>query len=395
MRLLTKVAALLFIAGCSSEGQKTPLLYKVEEQPFFIEVPAKGELFAAKSTVINAPVTRYGVQTLAWLAPEFSQVKEGEVIAKFDAENLTRQSESRTHELTLSSEDVREKQSELAIELSGLNKDIEIVGEEKIFANKYQINDETILSKLEILESMQDSEYLATKQDYLSWKEESFSESSAGEVDLLSMKVKQHENKLAMINDGLQKLEVKAPHDGLLVYSSNWRGEKTREGQSVWSGQKLAELPDSSEMKTKLFVKEKEAIGLAEGKQVRMRLNAAVDTEFVGTIESVANFPQTVKRGDPQKYFEVIVKLTSQNESLFVPGRKLTAQIDVETQQPQLIVPLQAIFSENNQYFVYLFEDDEFIRTPVELGQTSQSHAVIVNGLTTGQRISLTNQESS
>ena len=138
MRLLTKVAALLFIAGCSSEGQKAPLLYKVEEQPFFIEVPAKGELFAAKSTVINAPVTRYGVQTLAWLAPEFSQVKEGEVIAKFDAENLTRQSESLTHELTPSSEDVREKQSELAIELSGLNKDIEIVGEEKIFANAVQ-----------------------------------------------------------------------------------------------------------------------------------------------------------------------------------------------------------------------------------------------------------------
>ncbi len=394
IRAMMTMLGILLLLGCS-EAQKKPLLYQVKEQQFFIEVPAQGELFAAKSTVISAPRSRYGAQTIAWLAPEFTQVKAGEVIAKFDAENLVRQSEAKKHDLTLSGEDVRQKQVELDVSLSALNKDIVIVEEEKTFSNKYQINDESILSKLEILEAMQDGEYLATKQGYLQWKEASFSETASGEMDLLSMKMNQHQTKLDTINDGLQKLELKAPHDGLLVYSANWRGEKTKAGQSAWAGQKLAELPDSSKMKSKLFVKEKEAIGLAVGQKVEMRLNAASLKVFEGSVESVARFPQSIRRGDPQKYIEVIVNLETQDPQLFVPGRKLNATISVLPEQKQLIVPLQAVFSEDNQYFVFLYIDDEFVKSPVELGKISQSHAVIVKGVAPDSFVSLINKEAS
>jgi len=242
---------------------------------------------------------------------------------------------------------------------------------------------------------LQNTAYLGSKQEYLHWKNDSFSDSSAGDMGLLEMKLKQKQDKLTQLAASLNQLEIKAPHDGLLAYKANWRGEKPRAGQSVWPGQKIAELPNIKEMKAKLFVIESEAIELAEGKEVNLYLFAHVDKPFIGKIASVAPFPKSIKRGNPQKYFEVEVTLEQQNTKLFVPGRKLQAQILIEKAQDKLVVPLQSVFTKENSSYVYLFENNEFKMTQVTLGQANLSHVEIVSGLKAGQQISLTDQEHS
>lgn len=379
------------ILSCSDSDQK-PLLYTVEQQPFSIEVPAKGELFAAKATVISAPMSRNGAQVLSWLAPEFTYVEEGQVIAKFDGEIMSKSRQSKENELNMTQQDIADKSSQLNKELNNINKDIQLVGEEKAFADKFAINDERILSRLEILESAQDSEYLASKRDYLQWKEGSFSTSAEGEMSLLEMKKSLHQDKLNILNESLERLEIKAPHGGMLVYASNWRGEKSRSGQSFWTGQKIAELPDISNMKAKIYVAENEAISLAEGQSVSFHLNALAEKTFQGKVDSVAAFPSSIKRGDPQKFFEVIVSLDTQQSELFVPGRKLSAEIQVKSAQEKLVVPSQAVFAKNNQFYVYLYEQGEFIKQVVEIGESSLSHTVITSGLESGQQLALTEQ---
>ncbi|WP_286234462.1 efflux RND transporter periplasmic adaptor subunit [Thalassotalea sediminis] len=388
------IAALTALIGCSEQAHK-PLLYTVKHDQFSIQVPAKGELFAAKATVINAPISRSGSQVLAWLAPEYTFVKQGEIIAKFDGEVMTKSKEAKLNELNMTLQDIQDKSGQLNKELTSINKDIALVGEEKTFADKFAIDDERILSKLEILESMQDSQYLGTKQNYLEWKEGNFSESSSGEMSLLEMKKTQHQTNLNMLKDSLSKLEIKAPHDGMIVYKSNWRGEKSRPGQLYWPGQKIAELPDIQKMKVKLFVAEKEAIDLTENADVSFLLNAEVDKRFAGKVESISAYPSSITRGDPQKFFEVIVKLTNQQPSIFVPGRKVTATIMIEPPKEKLIVPLQAVFSQDNEQYVWLYTNGEFKKAPVQLGKTSLSHAVIEQGLQAGQEISLIERGAS
>ncbi|MDO6425755.1 HlyD family efflux transporter periplasmic adaptor subunit [Thalassotalea sp. 1_MG-2023] len=390
----TILLMLTLLAGCS-EPSNQPLLYTVKQNKFSIQVPAKGELFAAKATVINAPISRSGSQVLAWLAPEYAFVKQGEIIAKFDGEVMTKNKEAKLNELNMTLQDIQDKSGQLNKELTSINKDITLVGEEKTFADKFAIDDERILSKLEILESMQDSQYLGTKQEYLEWKEGNFSESSSGEMSLLEMKKNQHQTNLNMLKDSLSKLEIKAPHDGMIVYQSNWRGEKSRPGQMYWPGQKIAELPDIQEMKIKLFVAEKEAIDLTKGAPVNFLLNADVSKSFKGTVESISTYPSSIERGDPQKFFEVIVTLEKQQPSMFVPGRKVTATIIIQPPEEKLIVPLQAVFSKNNEQFVWLYTQGKFKKAPVQLGQTSLSHAVIEQGLTSGQEISLVERGES
>lgn len=392
--LLSVSLLTLTIMGCS-EQENGPLLYEVKMENFTVNVPAKGELFAAKATIISAPMGRRGGQNISWLAPEFSRVNEGDVIARFDGEAMEIQSKDRLNELSITEQEIIEKTGMLIKELDSINKDIGMVGQEKDFAEKFSIDDVRIRSKLEILDSLQNTEYLGSKEEYLSWKNDSFSASSAGDMGLLEMKQSQSNSKLNQLKESLSKLEVKAPHDGLLAYKANWRGEKPRVGQSLWPGQKIAELPDISNMKVKLFVLESEAINLAVDKPVTFYLNAYADKKFQGKVETVAPFPASIKRGDPQKYFEVIVLLAEQNTELFVPGRKLQASIEINAISEKIIVPLQSVFVENNQSFVYLYENGDYKSTPVTLGQTSLSHVEVITGLKAGQKISLTNKENS
>jgi multidrug efflux pump subunit AcrA (membrane-fusion protein) len=384
----------LAIFGCSGE-KSTPLLYEVTKQNFTVNVPAKGELFAAKATVISAPISRQGPQNISWLAPEFSHVKKGDVIARFDGEAMEIQSKDRLNELSITEQDIIEKTGMLNKELDSINQDIGMVGQEKNFAEKFSIEDVRIRSKLEILDSLQNTQYLGSKEEYLYWKNDSFSASSSGDMGLLEMKKSQSKNKLKQLSDGLSKLEVKAPHDGLLAYKANWRGEKPRAGQSLWPGQKIAELPDISNMKVKLFVLESEAINLTIDKIVTFSLYAYADKVFQGKIETVAPFPTSIKRGDPQKYFEVIVLLNEQNTTLFVPGRKLHANIEILPTSKKIIVPLQSVFVEEKQSFVYLYENGDYKSIPVTLGQASLSHVEILSGLKEGQKIALTDKENS
>jgi multidrug efflux pump subunit AcrA (membrane-fusion protein) len=384
----------IVIASCS-EQESTPLLYEVTKQDFTVNVPAKGELFAAKATVISAPISRQGQQNISWLAPEFSHVKEGDVIARFDGEAMEIQSKDRLNELSITKQDIIEKTGMLNRELDSINQDIGMVGQEKNFAEKFSIDDVRIRSKLEILDSLQNTQYLGSKEEYLYWKNDSFSASSSGDMGLLEMKRAQSKSKLKQLSDGLSKLEVKAPHDGLLAYKANWRGEKPRAGQSLWPGQKIAELPDISNMKVKLFVLESEAINLATDKSVTFSLYAYADRKFKGKVERVAPFPTSIKRGDPQKYFEIIVLIDEQNTKLFVPGRKLQANIEIIAKSKKIIVPLQSVFVEAKQSFVYLYENGDYKSVPVTLGQASLSHVEILSGLKEGQKIALTNKEHS
>lgn len=393
MKALIIIISLLLL-GCGSE-KSAPLLYQVEVENFKVDIPAQGELFAAKATAISVPQSSNMVHNIAWLAPEFSIVKEGEVIARFDGEAMQIQRRNKSNEFAMTEQDIIEKQGALNKELNAITKDITMVGQEKDFAEKFSIDDERIVSKLDIINSMQNTAYLGSKQEYLHWKSDSFNESSSGDMGLLEMQQQQHQVKLDQLSADLTQLEIKAPHDGLLSYQANWRGEKPRAGQVIWSGQKIAELPNINEMKAKLFVIENEAVNLAAGKQVSLSLFANADKPFQGEVESVAPFPKSINRGDPQKYFEVVVKLNQQNLALFVPGRKLQAKIIIAKEQKKLIVPLQSVFTKENQSYVYLYQNSKFVMQEVELGQLSLSHAEIVSGLQPGQQISLIDQEHS
>ena len=384
--LLMILGAVLFTSGCDEYDDQTPN-YRIEKQALTIIVPATGELEAAESQSIASP----GQQSMivAWLAEEFRKVKKGELIAVFDGEQISLERRKEELAMMLIEKDIRQRLGEKEQRESEVSSEKTLVSQEFDFAKSFNIDDLRIYSKLEIIDSMQNTEFLEAKDTFLSWKKQSVSEQSQSSVDVLDIRKEGHAKKLKQHEDALYQLEVRAPYDGLLVYQQNWRGEKPSVGQSVFPGDTIARIPNLTKMQAKLFVLDKEAIGLAIGQTVTLALDAFPAQSFTGKVKQVAAFSRTIQRGDPTKYFELIVELDNSDNPNFIPGRKLTAKINVDEQAETLSVPLQAIDNEDGNNFVYLKSGTQYNKQIVQTGKKNLHFVEITSGLSDGDVIAL------
>ena len=106
MKFLTPslVLAVMFLSGCGSQEQSSIPLYKVIQTPFSIEVEGFGEIEAAQSQKIMTPGRR--AMTIAWLKDENTYVEKGEVIARFDAQQILKDSRDEELQLMLLAQDI-------------------------------------------------------------------------------------------------------------------------------------------------------------------------------------------------------------------------------------------------------------------------------------------------
>ena len=377
----------VFTSGCS-EDESTPLLHTVSLRQQAVFVPANGELEAIHSTVITAPVSG-PPKFIAWLAPEFSRVKQGEVIVRFGGERMQVERREAQGELALSLQDLREKQGTLDSEQNIVLQDIQQVAAEKMFAERFTVDDERIKSRLEILDDQLDTRYLREKLDFLSWQKGRFAETAKGEIDVLASQESKHREKLQRLDQGLSALEIRAPHDGLLTYEANWRGDKPQVGTQIWPGRKVGDLPDISQMQARLYIADREATGLTAGQPAKLWLDSLPERQFDAVIEQVSEAPSTIERGNPLKYYEVIARLEQQQPDLFRLGRGVSARIQVSGASSRLEIPAQSLFQDRRGNFVQRYSDGRFQRQAVTVGERTSTHVEILEGLTAGDQIAL------
>jgi hypothetical protein len=156
----------------------------------------------------------------------------------------------------------------------------------------------------------------------------------------------------------------------------------------VFPGEKLGSIPDLSLQHLKLQIIEQEAVGLAAEQAVSFRLTAQPEQVLQGKIVSVGQVAQSRERRDPRRYIEVIVAPGSQ-QSFFLPGAKVRAEILANRLTQVLTVPLQAVFSDEQGQYVWKQQGSALTRQDVSLGEKSLTHAEITAGLKAGDRISL------
>lgn len=389
---LPAVLATLCIVACSEPAMQVPL-YQLKNDTLMHSVNAEGELFAVNSVSISAPGTLQGPRFIAALASEYSEVQAGDIVVTFDASQLQKAKVKASTGLGAVVADEQQKQAEQLKEQTALQLDQGLISHEFSFAERFTIDDVQIRSRLEIIDSMQNKEYLGDKQAYLGWQEQSFSQRSQGELELLQLQRGQQQSLLQQAETGLEQLEVRAPHQGIILYETNWRGEKPEVGGMVFPGHRIGSIPDLSLQHLKLHVIEQEAVGLLPGQQVNFSLTAWPDEILSGQIVSVAPVAQSRERRDPRKYIEVRVAPNAQDPR-FLPGNKVRATIIVNTLPEVIQVPLQAIFSEQQQLYVYKRQQAGFVKQVIQIGTKSLSHAQILGGLQQGDEVALIKPES-
>ncbi|WP_067104539.1 MULTISPECIES: efflux RND transporter periplasmic adaptor subunit [Microbulbifer] len=375
------------LGGCADEMSE-PLLYQVSYSEREALVFARGELEAREATAIQAPMAGPS-KVIAWMAPEYSKVKKGDVIVRFDAQLMRQQRRWARGDLSLVAEDLREKEGALTTEQKGILLDMDQVGAEKNFAERFAIDDDRIKSRLEILDDQLDTQFLQSKLEFLDWKNERFSTSAEGAMDVLSVQRQKHSAKIERLDEGLAELEIIAPHDGLITYEANWRGEKPQVGKRIWPGRKVGDLPDVSLMQARLLVLDREAAGLAEEQPVTLWFETEPARKFSATVTSISAAPSSIERGNPQKYYEVTATFAQQHPEQFKLGRGIRAQIRVADPERRIEIPVQSLFRDADGSYVHVYQDGVFERRPVTTGAVTPTHIEITGGLEPGERIAL------
>ncbi|GAC20484.1 efflux RND transporter periplasmic adaptor subunit [Paraglaciecola arctica] len=385
-------ACILFLGACSESPQSTVPLYQVEPKGFAVVIPAVGELEAAQAERINTPGR--SPMIIDWLAEENSWVTKGQVVARFDAEQLLLDSREEELEMMLLDMDMRKQNAQESQQQNELDSDKVLVGKEFKFVDAFAIDDLRLYSKLEIIDTLSNRDYLGAKEEFIEWKESSIDDRNQSALAVLDIRKGGHQAKFQQHQSALSQLEVIAPYDGMLVYEKNWRGDKASIGQTVFPGSTIATIPNLEKMQAKLYVLDKNAIDLEVGQTVNLTLDAYPDEKLEGEVLTVSGFSRTVKRGNPTKYFELLVSLDEQSTTL-QPGAKVSGTVNVTNTQTKIVIPLQAIFNEKSENYVYIKDGRSFTRRPVKTADKNLYFVEIVEGLKAGDIIALSVPEDA
>jgi HlyD family secretion protein len=384
------LAIALGAAACGRSGAPAVAAVDVRKEAFEIVIPAFGELQAAKSTpIVVSPESRFALQTIAWMAPEYAMVRSGDVVirlASTELPELLRAEEAEVAKLRL---EIAQKQKQLEKEKNDLTGQISVTAIQRKLADVYAARDETIYSRNKIIEDAVDLNYQTIRERYYQAERKELEKRIAAELQLLQSKLGAHEVKIKQYSDQLSHLEIRAPHDGMLIINKMWNGEKYRVGMTAYSGLKLGSLPDLTVMEAKIFVLESEAAGLKEGLPVSLSLDYEPGRTFAGRVAGLDTIAKALTEDSPLKYFEARVGLDATDPRLMKPGLQVKASIFVEKLDGVVAVPNQALVFEGDKAFVLVRKRGRVQKKPVEMGARSLTRTVIIKGLEDGGQILL------
>lgn len=361
----------------------------VQPRPFELRVTAEGVLTAATATRVGVPTDLDEAVRLAWIAPEGLTVAAGEVVARFDPSEMERRLEEGQSDLQSATVEARKTTLENEVTLSRLDTQLETARLELDHAERYQKTDDVLFSRHDIAESAIDRELAAERRDNATATRTVQSDLGSTRLDLVGIEQRKANLKIDRARTGLEALEVRAPHAGVLTLVRNWRGETPEIGSQVWPGQEIAEIPDLATLQAEVFVLEADAGGLEVGKPAEVVVEANPDVTYPATISRVDPVAKPRTRGSPVQFFAVTLALDRTDPELMKPGQRVRATLVLERLAEALIVPRQALQLVDGEHRVQVLRGRDLVSRPVELGPSSAGLVVVTSGLAAGEEIAL------
>jgi len=169
--------------------------------------------------------------------------------------------------------------------------------------------------------------------------------------------LKTRKSSLAKAKFKLAQTEIRAPFAGIVIHYETFRdGEKRkpREGDSVFMNQPILYLPDVSKMMIKTKAREVDLHKIKLGQKGSIVVDAYPDARltgeltFIGSLATAADSSQSF-----EKYFQVLFKV-NETDNRLRPGMTCRISIQVEAVNNAIVVPLQAVFTDDQISFCYV-----------------------------------------
>ncbi|QGX39930.1 HlyD family secretion protein [Permianibacter aggregans] len=314
------------LLGCAAESDQRALA----DAPLSTSlVQASGELASADTVLLGPPMIQHVWQhKITLLAPEGSQTKAGQPVLGFDASN-------QQQELIV-------KRSELATAKQKLDNTImsdnATLQELKLKLAEAQMQKEKAARKLEQSESLVAANELkklridqAIADDKLMEAEKLLKQhqhASSARKEIAAAELARFEAEVARLQGEIQRMTVLAPKEGLVVYKTDWQGNKFGEGDTVYVGQSVMEIPSLENMIVKAEVLEVDAGRLRVGQPVQITLDAQPDRQFHGQVRTLGQVFRSKSHKDPAVVFDAEITISNPDAELMRPGMAVRLRVD-------------------------------------------------------------------
>jgi HlyD family secretion protein len=374
--------------------EQVPTVVVEPRQSFVRKVRADGVLRPVEATQVAAPADADGPLKIAWIVDDGAHVKKGDVVVRFDASDARRMLADSRDDLATAERQIGKVGVQGKATQSKRERAATVANREAEVAKTFQTTDTTIFSRIDVAEDSIDLELAQAKAGHAARVQGVERKVSARQRALHEIAREQHGREVEHAQERLARLEVTAPHDGVVVLERGWRGETVRVGDTVWGGQKLAELPLVAAMQADVFVLEADAGNVVEQLGAELVVDAHPERAFEAKVKHIDTLAQPRNPEVPVHYFGVELAVAEPDLAVMRVGQRVHATIFVE-QADAIVVPRQAVFERDGRHVVFRRRGDEFLQVEVALGQASPGRVVLEAGLEPGDEVALRDPEQS
>jgi len=383
--------ALLAALVACGDPATPPASETVAKGELVLSMHGEGELRSAKPTPLSVPGRNWSSRQVEWMLPEGSLVRKGDLLAKFRADEGKQELDLALLDLQRNTLSRLAKESELLASQGRVDVDLAQVAVQLGIAQRYADADLSTLARNEVLDAIEDSKYLETRQDTLEWQRGQSTSRGGAELAVLDAQRATFDLNAKTRRDDLDALELRAPNDGVLLLTANWSGDKPMVGSTLRAGQEFGSLPDTAAMEVQIDLPQIEAQGIKAGNSVELHPLGRPDQAFTAELGWVASAATVLDRQNPVKYLSMraTVPAGAIREHRFVPGQRFAAKVILLREPEALSVANVAIEQQDGKHWVQVRNGRGFERREVELGVRGTARSQVLSGLASGDEVLL------
>jgi len=279
--LVTGMSVLVLPQSGAAPGATRPAVGATPAQ-----LTLEGEVASRAQTPIAPPAIRDVWQyTLAQLAPEGSIVEAGQAVATFEAAEVSTRLQAKRSELKekqraleklrLDQADA-ERSAALAVQEAQANADR---------AERKAKMPKELIRRVDYDKLVIDRALSAQLAAFAARERDAHARARKAELDGTLAEIAQIEHLIALLEEGQRALTVKAQRRGVVLYRSQFSGEKFTIGSQVWMGLSVATLADPDQLMVNAKVPEAQSQTLRPGQAARVVVpgaNLTLDAHITG-----------------------------------------------------------------------------------------------------------------
>lgn len=384
----------MLVAACGSD--EMPVASEtVAQGPLTISVRGEGELRSAKPTPLNVPGKNWAQRQVEWMLPEGSLVKKGDVLARFVSPEGEQQLAQAMIDLQRNALARAAKESGLESAQGRVEVDLSRVAVQLGIAQRYAGADLSTVARNQVLDAIEDREYLQVRQGVLQWQRDQSGVRGGAELAVLDAQRATFDMNAKTRKDDLEALELRAPNDGVLLLAANWSGDKPTVGANLRAGFEFGSLPDTSTMEVEIDLPQIEAQGVQAGDAVVLHPLGRPDQRIDSRLSWVASAAKVRNRESPVKFLSMRAPIPADAIERYrlIPGQRFAASVVLLDAKNAMAVPNVAIEQRDDRHWVQVKQGNDYVSREVKLGVRGTARSQVLSGLKPGEQVRLSQAE--